>query len=112
MTQYSSGKYGDTITADPMPWRSQCCGLRWPTIADDPENNTFDPRPEFDRPLTNPANPVLEYVREVSDKEHAVNWLLHEFNWDTDRWVWDGWQVNPEHIEHARKVLSRLEAFA
>lgn len=116
MTIYSSGKH-EKLTADPQPWKNLSAhGGRWPHESRDPLNDALRPRPEFDRPLNNPANPVLRDVR-----FHATNrrggeviagvyreWLhyarpgSHPDNWSED--------ITADQVEHARRVLERLAA--
>lgn len=101
MTIYSSGKH-EKLTADPEPWKNLSAhGGRWPHESRDPLNDALRPRPEFDRPLTNPANPILSAFRASSSS--AETWLiaLHKGGYV---------EGTPAQIKHAHRVLTRLAA--
>lgn len=79
---------------DPLPYKctdgtrhANYCALGFPV--------RFVPRPEFARP---PVNRVL------------VEYRKGEYNHDTDAWIWEGTDVTPAEISHARKVLAKLAA--
>jgi len=58
---YSSGKH-DKLTADPEPWGQG--GAHYPNPGWlNGGKLKYSPRPEFDRPLTNPANRILSQFR-------------------------------------------------
>lgn len=116
MSQFSSGKQ-EKLSGDPRPWLStHGLGGRWSHEARDRENDLFRPRPEFDRPLTNPANPILQSIRDQgwSNLNNAGKWNeLAEWLW----WLGDEshkifyWQ-SLESIAHARRVLTRIANLA
>lgn len=114
---YSSGKH-DKLTADPWPiqgyWPDGGKGGRYayPFTFQDVREFRREPRPEFDRPLTNPVNPVL-----VSFREDMLNARMGQEENQRDDYEWligpdweNYWQehVTAEQIDHARRVLERL----
>lgn len=142
MTQFSSGKH-DKLTADPWPiqgyWPDGGKGGRYayPFTFQDVREFRREPRPEFDRPLNNPANPILAELRRViglgaeprGQYQVFLNGLVEtgtpngidqiianaigpnpEGYGHVLAWNWD-WEQRPK-IEgwryHARKVLTRL----
>ncbi|KQO98468.1 hypothetical protein [Leifsonia sp. Leaf264] len=72
------------------------------------------PRPEFFRPLTNPANPILEAFRGNVANPHPEDTVNGTFEEIVDLWVFyiaEGNQevsLDPDHIDHARRVIHRL----
>lgn len=110
---FSSGAQ-EKVNADPMPWlydgfratesmaKSQS---KWSTV-------WRDPRPEFDRPLTNPANLILrEWRSAIADgldftEPADVLARLEDMTPGSDAWFWR--DRNPAALEHAERVLSRL----
>lgn len=111
---YSSGKHR-VVNADPTPWVGADGSRRARYSRFAPR---FDPRPEFDRPLTNEANPILgafrkhrEAVREAGFEPTRV--LLSELdqmvpgrdNIDTSA---EDDRVTSDQINHARRILTRL----
>lgn len=112
---FSSGKH-DHLTADPRPWR--CTeGGKGHRLAKrrTAHRNTLGGRPEFDRPLTNAANPLLIALRVSGPfgRQELASWVEM-----CDRWLAphttppSRFGVTLDHIEHARRVLTRLAALA
>lgn len=63
----------------------------------------------IDRPLTNPANPILAHYRQRSDR-----WPLDGYVQSVspgNAWQWVD-LASSEQIDHARAVLTRLAAFS
>lgn len=111
-TYMTSGKHH----ADPEPWVFTGTSTRtsfkgaWGLMQD------YAPRPDFDN-----HNPVLVSFRQHVQDDHS---LVEE----SERWLRDmtperitagsltavvglaPWSLNPEHIEHARRVLQKLAA--
>lgn len=112
---YSSGKH-EKLTADPQPYVDQWDIDRSPD--GDPAGFDFDvwfsysPRPEFDRPLANPANPVLVEFRAEAGQHYPFRddlaWWVLCLNADPSTFRTDGYGWSEEHIDHARRVLKRL----
>lgn len=103
-------------TRDPYPWvmaLGPWAGSRIDRQV--PESEWSPRRDQFDTPV----NPILERFRlrrsgflpddELSVAEHARNWLAPA-NWERVQASVSA--ATPEHIAHARKVLSRLAALA
>lgn len=108
---------------DPQPWRAQdFTGRAYDhRVAD--ENGmpasaerlrmgyVHDPRPGFDRPQHNPTNSILVQTRsDISLAPGAAAEIIAAqvdlLNSGDDYWNLD--VVTTEHIDHARRVLSRL----
>ncbi|MFD5864381.1 hypothetical protein ACFWGP_05480 [Agromyces sp. NPDC127015] len=122
MTIYSSGKHAK-LTADEYPWARE--DIYGNVMADRSSKqraplygalDCWHPRPESDRPLTNPANPVLTAFREaVADGDlyaDPSSWLVNLDSMDADAELW---QHPRDAVLHAEKVLERLawmEAYA
>ena len=110
MTQFSSGKH-EKISVDPFPYRNRATAdpfaSRWKRLDREitADRYILDPRPEFDRPLTNPANPILAHYR-----GRAARWPIDGYirSLDPDNvWQWDEIGTS-DQIAHARAVLTRL----
>lgn len=107
MTQFSSGKHGKLI-ADSYPYRvvfGPWAGARMQ--APQAGMTNYEPRPDLDRPLTNPANPVLRLFR------NSPGWNVDGYVRSLSPgavWQWEG-IASPESIAHARAVLERLARF-
>jgi hypothetical protein len=102
------------LNHDPLPWR--CIGNeddRWRI----PEGGQLEcdervPRPEFDHPQHNEPNPILTTLRlncatpEVDgwDARIAALYFLEEVGVDNV----ERERATPDHVEHARRVLTRL----
>lgn len=86
----------------------------------------YDARPEFDRPQTNPTNPILELFREyvVDPGDGGLGWCaalwIRCFDGELDE-TWSVFQMlrdrepesaTVEHYGHARRVLTRLASLA
>ncbi len=107
------------INTDPKPWLEWESDSRYSQAEVDAENERDRcwrglgkrPRPEFD----NTPNPILLDFRENHGATGA--WLneitLDQLDAEFLREVGNAWDVpvTDEHIEHARKVLTRLAAF-
>jgi hypothetical protein len=100
MSAYSSGKH-TAVTADPEPWLGADGSRRARYSRFAPQ---YLPRPEYARPLTNPANSWLGEFRN---------------DWETNRWLGDGqgqirvWiggmrDLTDDKSVHARRVLERF----
>lgn len=97
MSLYTSGK----VHHDPEPWRlSLNSGTTYRAAERERLDYDYDPRPEFDN-----HNPILATIRLTSSIE-PVSWL------DTPllRGELPMAAYTPEHIDHARRVLSKLAA--
>lgn len=69
------------------------------------------PRPEFDRPQTNPTNLVLADLRDYW-KHHGTKLTARHAAAYLDACDLDAMNAPAEHIDHAREVLTRAAAFA
>lgn len=110
---FSSGKRGH-LNSDPQPYRCTECrpgsvGERMAAPLIWCGFDVFDPRPEYDQPLSNPANPILSDLREArkrgddfTDAESCLARL------DDMMAGSDAWSHELEHIEHAERVLGKL----
>lgn len=98
VTQFSSGIHAKR-TADPL---AVCFGKVSPD---------FQPRPEFDRPLTNPANRLLDAFRLIdAGRSEYADWV-RDIDANPQFWMRQGGQYpqyTPAEVEHARAVLSRI----
>ena len=61
----------------------------------------------------NEPNPILTNLRQriATDfdcVEEFAWWIEHEYNHDTDSWVWEDESTTESHVAHARRVLTRL----
>lgn len=90
MMQYSSGRH-ENLT-DPKPWVGADGSRRSRYSRYAPRR---EPRPEFERPLSNPANPILAYAR-----AHPGEPIYYK---DLERWP------SVFEISHANEVLRRRE---
>lgn len=93
------------INNDPMPWLDVFGHGR--KRKQRYVNDEFAPRSEFD----NNPNPILESFRSAGgvDPSGLLLWLDHVGQNRSDAgYLW----VKDVHIEHARKVLTRLAALA
>lgn len=121
---YSSGKH-DKLTADPWPiqayWPDGGKGGRYayPFTFQDVREFRREPRPEFDRPLTNPANPILSAFREdmLNARMGQAENQRDDYEWLTGPDWENYWQEHVtaehvEHVEHVRRVLERLANLA
>lgn len=104
MTQYSSGKH-DRLTADPTPY-VHSGPMGYESRTDYREClvcfTSFKPRPEFDRPLTNPANPILAGIRE---KRFTRREALDAFGDGFDQFAYP---FSGAEVTHATRILQRL----
>lgn len=122
MTAFSSGKH-EKLTADPTPVAYRPKVRRYSGVITSRENRTklpmhtvmpetyvFEPRAEFDRPLTNPTNPILAAMRTDlaawHDRNAGIRWWLKDF--DVAPWVTES--RDPAQVANARAVLTRLAA--
>lgn len=116
MTLFSSAKHA-ALSVDPEPWETYPHDLPNIRVSERPDEDeavrySFNPRPEFTRPLSNPGNLALTWVR----TEVRIRGLANTV---------PGWSVymnelidNPgsygrldrAQVDHARKVLNRLMA--
>jgi hypothetical protein len=93
---------------DPAPYRHVRSGARSRRYIEGQETSgwVFDPRPEY----SNRVNPILAEFRRSSpwdiahDAAVELKWLDHPARPVVD--------ATPEHIDHARKVLQKLAAWA
>ncbi len=107
---FSSGKK-ERVTADPTPWQHVHCDGDDSRAPYKPDFRfVHRPRPEFDRSLTNPVNPILSDFRENCPKVSGD---------DIEDYLEMLALLNTEHyrtptgraqIAHARAVLTRLAA--
>lgn len=86
-------------------WFSDDGGVTW---------YEHEPRPEYDHPQYNRPNPILVDVRAHIGDASWTN-MLKAFNWATSSgypYVTKEWEriEDPRHIDHARRVLTRLAA--
>lgn len=104
---------GQVRPEDPMPWVCSQHGERYSDENVRERNpvarcDTYDPRPEYRAP----ANPILvtfrEYVSEWIISGTTVAALAEDFMSASPTWRDAARQALPEHIVHARKVLTRL----
>ena len=72
---------------------------------------THQPRPEFNRPQTNPTNLVLADLRDYW-KHHGTKLTAYHAAAYLTICDYEAMDVPAEHIDHARKVLTRLDAIA
>lgn len=109
----SSGKHAK-LTTDPKPWVHDCgdagCDIAGKHYADRTETDILAGHPEFDRPLANPANPILVELRkafnaDIRRRELHVSEKLRELDYE-ERFGDNDW--SPQQIDHARAVLTRL----
>lgn len=119
---FSSGKHAK-LTADPSPWAVYVwphspiinASMRYATEGEAKGQaigsyvHGFHPRPEFDRPLTNPENKILLRMRILRSDPDAIqaasSWIIA-----IDRGYYDEY---PKRMRtHAREVLSRLARLA
>lgn len=112
MSQFSSGKH-EKLTADTHPYRvvfGPWAGARMQ--APQAGMTDHDPRPDFDRPLINPANPILQSIRDQgwSNLNGAGKWneLAGWLRWLGDESHKIFYWQSLESIAHARRVLTRL----
>ena len=104
MTQFASKTPRD-LNHDPHPYRYANGDRRVAPEVDPDDPTTRDPRPEYDHPQHNEPNPILVRLRvERSDPAGFVK------SGDLSRMDIDISDATPEHIDHARRVLSRLAA--
>lgn len=114
MTMFSSRP---PFNDDPFPfvWPEESRAAR---ISEGPLRSMFsegdgidlirDPRPEFDRPQHNPTNPILASFRANDMNPRAADWA----RW-LDRPSLGAWHhADAAHIDHARRVLTRLANLA
>ncbi|UOE45939.1 hypothetical protein [Agromyces larvae] len=113
MTPFSSGRHA-RLTADPHPWIERTSSRYLTADAYySGEPREFRPRPEFDRPLTNPANPIRREYRAslAADIPYTdpESWLanLDSLEPGSDAWKW---RDEPDTLDHAERVLTRLAA--
>lgn len=122
MTIYSSGK---TIHQDPFPFRSPIGSRHAHPGTLNGERLEHEPRPEFDRAPTNPANPILAAFREyvVDPADSGLAWCAGVWLDAVDGVLdvaFDAYHLHREaernatgeHSNNARRVLSRLAALA
>lgn len=118
MTQYSSREpFNDdpkpyTVSGENNSWRASETDARF--MIDRPEAYTprfsvkNNPRPEFERPQTNPTNPILAEFRSTRanyiDKRLCITHYL-EYVTHNDIHEWRGMVAEKDH---ARRVLTRL----
>jgi len=100
---FSSGNNGHVHT-DEQPWQGadESRRARYSRFAP-----RFAPRPEFDRPLTNPANPILQAFREREDigNVYAVRqWF--GFVCHPDHWDGTICKATKAQADHARRVFA------
>lgn len=108
MTQFSSRP---PFNDDPLPW---CVAVGpWRGSRMDAQyaaEAARDPRPEFDRPQTNPTNPILAWFRTATDGSPKAARYVRD-HWEAtvgfarDRII-DGSTI--EHEAHASRVIRRL----
>lgn len=60
-------------------------------------------------PQTNPSNPILLKVRSMHIP-HRGPWISAFLDSEPERYFWPNWTV--AHVDHARRVLSRLAALS
>lgn len=116
MSLYSSGKH-EKLIADPEPWAYAHNSKPGPGPFGTPDRAAtrwdkamlYFPRPEFDRPLSNPANPILVELRRKLAAEPIS--LADAAQWFCD-WIRFGRAEDipstPAHGSHAWRVLTRL----
>jgi hypothetical protein len=97
---YTSGK----ISHDPYPVRiagrdARSKRMLWPA-------DVYAPRPELDN-----HNPILVAYREYDERNARVfrTWASTMHGWSWDRF---NFTPTPEHIDHARRVLTKLAALS
>lgn len=99
-----------------------------PPFNDDPEpyiqyvdHRVYDPRPEFDRPQTNPTNTLLHHFRMIDAGRGEYEDWLRDIDENPHVWVrrpGHGLMARSmvgytdEEIDHARRVLARLANLA
>lgn len=105
------------LNHDPRPYRNKYDNSRWSDPGVDLTGTTVvhDPRPEFDHVQKNESNPILVGARHPSEDWQEWLFALNDprevFTYDADYYgEGDIRECTPEMIDHARRVLSRLEA--
>jgi len=111
MTQYASKTPRD-LNHDPLPYVTRA-GNRYEDgiwYGHDMFRRYLDPRPEFDHVQHNAPNPLLLDMREFWPVI-VGDWLAAlDDPWFTDGVPQEFGSVTEDHIDHARRVLSRLAA--
>lgn len=106
MTQFSSGKHAK-LTADPEPFVDSV-GTRW----EPPKawrDEVWAPRPEFDRPLTNPANPALAMFRQMHGRRSGADMEMAATAWASSLMQMSlAGSFTVHEAKHARAVLTHL----
>jgi hypothetical protein len=105
------------LNHDPEPWVNAAPDFERGSEADFEEwqprhGKVFDPRPEFDHAQQNEPNPILTTLRLNSNAPREDGWdariaalyFLEGVGIDNV----EREQATPEHVEHARRVLTRL----
>lgn len=109
---------------DPFPWFVVLGPWRGTRSDARLVDSDYEPRPEFDQPRAHEANPILVAYRQHLAKQRitsdAGGWLfaIDTFaafggfrDWDSDTHPYYSLIVaSDDQIEHARRVLSKLEA--
>lgn len=101
---------------DPYPWihthaGESCLDTGGRFAFNNGIGNEYAPRPEFCLPNNNPTNPILSGFRAERQKcrtrDEQCDLLFGWISWLRNPY----WEWSPEHIEHARRVLTRLARF-
>lgn len=102
MTMFSSRP---PFNDDPRPYVMHIDGYPSKRYArHHPNVDEYAPRPEFDRPQSNPTNPILAELREGVSADASNDWVATYLATLPD---WEEGEVG-----HARRVLTRLARFA
>lgn len=110
MNLYSSGKHAH-LTADPHPWLEPASGSRYLTRYAylTGERRIYAPRPEFNRPLTNPANPALAMFRQMHGGRKGADLERAATAWASSLMHMSlAGSFTIHEAKHARAVLQRL----
>lgn len=91
------------LNHDPLPSVNPYDSSRWRDDGGWSEMR-HDPRPEFDHVQHNEPNPILVALRGAG--VHREAYIRGFFASDPEMYSWPKWSA--EHIDHARRVLTRL----
>lgn len=108
---FSSGKH-EKLTADPQPYINGHLNRQDHPFVGGCCTTRFQPRPFYDRPLTNPANPILEDVRlqDADRRDAQIRYWMGRVPDVVVSSLPTGYWYTADELNHARRVLARLLA--